>query len=182
MSQILLIRLMPSLPTNDKKNTVQTMKETPRRSVEGVSNLLTGSRHPAQKPRVKPARSARPPPPKAAAHRFTGVATSAQRACSVWLARTLVCEHALLNWLSEVYQAGRCFSLMCDPGLTRHGAKRKASLPLQSRSYLHATLTHCLCSSCAEGTTWSTDSSSRTSSWLVLRNLTPQVRHPSHHF
>lgn len=25
------------------------------------------------------------------------------------------------------------------------------------------------------GTTWSTDSSTRTSSWLVLRNLTPQV-------
>nr|XP_019939758.1 PREDICTED: trinucleotide repeat-containing gene 6C protein-like isoform X2 [Paralichthys olivaceus] len=27
----------------------------------------------------------------------------------------------------------------------------------------------------SEGTTWSTDSSSRTSSWLVLRNLTPQI-------
>ncbi|XP_062311450.1 trinucleotide repeat-containing gene 6C protein-like [Osmerus eperlanus] len=27
----------------------------------------------------------------------------------------------------------------------------------------------------SEGTTWSTDSSNRTSSWLVLRNLTPQV-------
>lgn len=26
------------------------------------------------------------------------------------------------------------------------------------------------------GTTWSTDSSTRTSSWLVLRNLTPQVQ------
>lgn len=25
------------------------------------------------------------------------------------------------------------------------------------------------------GTTWSTDSSSRSTSWLVLRNLTPQV-------
>lgn len=29
----------------------------------------------------------------------------------------------------------------------------------------------------AEGTTWSTDSANRTSSWLVLRNLTPQVRY-----
>lgn len=29
----------------------------------------------------------------------------------------------------------------------------------------------------AEGTTWSTDSTNRTSSWLVLRNLTPQVRY-----
>lgn len=27
----------------------------------------------------------------------------------------------------------------------------------------------------SEGTTWSTDSSTRTSSWLVLRNLTPQI-------
>lgn len=27
----------------------------------------------------------------------------------------------------------------------------------------------------SEGTTWSTDSSNRTSSWLVLRNLTPQI-------
>ncbi|XP_028841267.1 LOW QUALITY PROTEIN: trinucleotide repeat-containing gene 6C protein [Denticeps clupeoides] len=30
-------------------------------------------------------------------------------------------------------------------------------------------------SSYSSGTTWSTDSSSRTSSWLVLRNLTPQI-------
>ncbi|KAG5278976.1 hypothetical protein AALO_G00104780 [Alosa alosa] len=30
-------------------------------------------------------------------------------------------------------------------------------------------------SSYSEGTTWSTDSSNRTSSWLVLRNLTPQI-------
>ncbi|MEE6526705.1 hypothetical protein FKM82_027489, partial [Ascaphus truei] len=32
-------------------------------------------------------------------------------------------------------------------------------------------------SSYSSGSTWSTDSSGRTSSWLVLRNLTPQVCH-----
>lgn len=37
-------------------------------------------------------------------------------------------------------------------------------------------LFECVYVSVTEGTTWSTDSSNRTSSWLVLRNLTPQVR------
>lgn len=39
---------------------------------------------------------------------------------------------------------------------------------------LHGDEVFC-CGICVAGSAWSTDSSGRTSSWLVLRNLTPQV-------
>uniref|UniRef100_A0A8C6NXU8 Trinucleotide repeat-containing gene 6C protein n=1 Tax=Nothobranchius furzeri TaxID=105023 RepID=A0A8C6NXU8_NOTFU len=59
---------------------------------------------------------------------------------------------------------------MGQPGLLRHRRPRDAPLQMQ-----HLVSVVCAAGSVAEGTTWSTDSSNRTSSWLVLRNLTPQI-------